>query len=236
MPTEAEQTSAPFPDEVPPYGHLAVVCAHPDDEAFGLGALISAFAAAGTRVSLVCLTCGESSTLGAAADLAERRERELSCAAGVLGVEGVAIHHHPDGALTTVPLDRLVADVLAVASDADALLTFDDGGITGPRDHQHATDAAVAAGRWLGIPVLGWAIPEAVASALRREYGAPFVGRTDAEIDLVIPVDRTRQLEAMACHGSQLTDNPVPQRRIDLQGDLEHLRELHLPVSDGTDV
>jgi N-acetylglucosamine malate deacetylase 2 len=229
MDSATEPRTATTPSQVPSYGHLAVVCAHPDDETFGLGALITAFVAAGTRVDLVCLTCGESSTLGAAADLADRRSRELACAAQVLGVETVTIHHHPDGALSSVPLATLVTDILAVASDAGALLTFDHGGITGHPDHQHATDAAVMAGARLGVPVLGWAIPEPVAATLRQEHGAPFVGRSATDIDLEVTVDRTRQLDAMTCHGSQLADNPVPQRRIALQGDREHLRALHHP-------
>lgn len=218
--------------QLPSFDHLTVVTAHPDDETFGLGALISTFVGAGTRVSLVCLTCGESSTLGAGDDLADRRTRELGCAARVLGIEEVVLHHHPDGALSSVPLDALVADILAVATDADALLTFDQGGITGHPDHQRATDAAVAAAHHLGIPVLGWAIPEGVAESLHQEYGAGFVGRAEAEIHLDVAVDRAGQLDAMACHGSQLADNPVPQRRIDLQGGLEHLRYLDRPTVD----
>jgi N-acetylglucosamine malate deacetylase 2 len=222
---------ATVPTGVPATEHLTIVCAHPDDETFGLGAIASAFVDAGTAVDLVCLTYGESSTLGASTDLAQRRATELDCAAGVLGISQVTIHHHPDGALSSVPLDRLAADILAVADDADSLLTFDHGGITGHPDHQRATDAAIVSGRQLRIPVLGWAIPHDVAAMLREEYGAPFVGRDDAEIDIVLAVDRARQLAAMTCHGSQLADNPVPRRRIELQGDREHLRRLHRPVT-----
>ncbi|SRR6056297_96060 len=221
-----EPTRTVVPGPFPPYDHLAVVTAHPDDETFGLGGLVSAFVAAGTRVSLICLTCGEGSTLGASCDLADRRTRELHCAAQVLGITKVTIHHHPDGALDRVGLERLVADVLAGADAADALLTFDHGGITGHPDHQRATDAAVAAARRLGIPVLAWAIPRDVAQRLHHEFGAPFVGRADGEIDHVVTVDRTGQSAAMVCHGSQLADNPVPRRRLELQGDREFLREL----------
>jgi N-acetylglucosamine malate deacetylase 2 len=129
----------------------------------------------------------------------------------------------------TAPAQVPVYGHLAAVTDAEALLTFDHGGITGHPDHQHATDAAVTVGTQLRVPVLGWSIPEAVAATLRQEHGAAFVGRSDTEIDLVVTVDRTRQLDAMACHGSQLADNPVPQRRVGLQGDREHLRVLHFP-------
>lgn len=182
--------------------------------------------AAGTSVDLLCLTRGEGSTLGASSDLATRRAGELAAAGEVLGIGRIALRDHPDTHLRTVALPRLVTEVIAVAADADALLTFDDGGITGHPDHQHATDAAIAAGRQLGIPAYAWAIPRSVAAALREEFDAPFVGRDDTDLDVELAVDRQPQIAAMACHGSQLTDNPVPARRIELQGDREYLRLL----------
>lgn len=209
---------------------VTVVCAHPDDESFGLGAIITALAEAGTRLRLVCFTAGEASTLGAGTDLSARHARELDCAARTLGIDAVTLFGHPDGALATVPLEQLAAEVVDADDEVDALLTFDVGGITGHPDHQHATEAAVTAGRRLEVPVWAWAVPARVAAALRIEFDAPFVGRDDDELDLVIPVDRTRQRRAIACHGSQLADNPVPRRRIDLQGTVEALRRLHDPA------
>lgn len=214
---------------IPSYSQVTVVCAHPDDESFGLGALITALVDAGTRLRLVCFTAGEGSTLGGGPDLGHRRAAELDCAARALGIEQVTLLHHPDGALATTALGELAAEIIAADSQVDALLTFDHGGITGHPDHEHATAAAVAAARQLGIPVWGWAIPETVAAALRTEFGAPFVGRNETELDLAVPVDRTRQHQAVTCHGSQLLDNPVPRRRIELQGQTEALRLLYDP-------
>jgi N-acetylglucosamine malate deacetylase 2 len=226
----APASDQPASGDVPRYRDVTVVCAHPDDESFGLGALVTAFRDAGAHLRLVCFTAGESSTLGASLDLDVRRAAELDCAARALGIDQVILWHHPDGALATVPLETLAAEVVAAGPGADALLTFDQGGITGHPDHEHATAAAVAAARQLGIPVWGWAIPEPVAAALRAEFGTPFVGREDDEVDLVVPVDRTRQQHAVACHGSQLVDNPVPRRRIELSGATEALRLLHDPA------
>jgi N-acetylglucosamine malate deacetylase 2 len=215
---------------VPRYAEVTVVCAHPDDESFGLGALVTAFRDAGASLRLVCFTAGETSTLGAGPDLALRRAAELACAARELEIEQAVLLHHPDGALDTVPLEQLASEIAAAGPTADALLTFDQGGITGHPDHEHATRAAVAAARQLGIPVWAWAIPEAVAVALRSEFGVPFVGRDDDELDLTVPVGRDRQRRAIACHGSQLLDNPVPHRRIELSRDVEALRLLHDPA------
>jgi N-acetylglucosamine malate deacetylase 2 len=214
---------------LPAYARVGVICAHPDDEAFGLGAIISGMVDDGAQVELVCLTRGEGSTLGAGADLAARRHVELHEAAEELGIARVTLFDHPDGSLSSVPLDQLVDEVTEALGDVEVLLTFDHGGITGHPDHQHATDVTVATGRRHGIPVLGWALPEIVAATLRDEFGAPFVGRSPEELTQRSIVDRTRQDAAIACHPSQ--HNPVPHRRIELQGPYEYLRLLNPAVA-----
>jgi len=61
--------SRPHEHELPGAISVLAVCAHPDDESFGLGATLAAFAAAGSSTALLCFTHGETSTLGA--DIAE---------------------------------------------------------------------------------------------------------------------------------------------------------------------
>ena len=214
-------------DRLPDWRDVTVVCAHPDDESFGLGAIIAGLATTGADVRLVCFTAGERSTLGAGPDLATRRARELDCAAEALGIADVELLDHPDGSLADVAVEDLADVVTACSTDADALLTFDRGGITGHPDHQQATAAAITAGRRLDVPVWGWALTEPVARTLREQFRIPFVGRSQDDLDLVLEVDRERQRRAITCHGSQLTDNPVPHRRIELQGPIETLRLLH---------
>jgi N-acetylglucosamine malate deacetylase 2 len=213
------------PDGLPPFRHLLAVCAHPDDETFGLGAIISTFVAAGARVDLVCLTHGEASTLGGGVDLARRRHTELHCAAEQLGIASVRIADHPDGRLAEVPLVELAADVV-LTPGTDALLVYDHGGVTGHPDHQRATDVALVLAGQARLPVLAWALPTHVAVQLDREFGTTFVGRAEDELTYRLEVDRSGQLAALICHGSQLADNPVPRRRLELQGPVEHLRRL----------
>lgn len=213
--------------DLPVLPSVLVVCAHPDDESFGLGAVIAALTDAGSRVSVLCFTHGEASTLhGVDGDLGTVRADELVAAGIVLGVTGVELLDYADGRLAEEPLTRLVDHVerAAGAIDASALLVFDDGGITGHPDHQRATDAAIAAAS--GRPVLAWAIPDKVADALNDELGTTFVGRRDDELDLTVTVDRARQVDAIRCHRSQATDNPVLWRRLELLGPAEHLRYL----------
>src|SRR4029079_338128 len=72
---------------LPRWESVLAVVAHPDDESFGLGALLDGFVQAGARVSVLCLTQGEATTLGAPGpDLRHLRAMELQSASGRLGV------------------------------------------------------------------------------------------------------------------------------------------------------
>ncbi|WIY06609.1 PIG-L deacetylase family protein [Amycolatopsis mongoliensis] len=207
---------------------LAVV-AHPDDESFGLGALLDTFARGGANVSVLCFTHGEASTLhGRPGELAVVRAAELTSAAEVLGVSSTTLLDHPDSGLASVAVADLVTDIADAAARAGPtqLITFDLGGVTGHPDHIRATEAALGAATALGIPVLGWAVPEGVATRLNTEFGTAFAGRRPDEIDWTVPVDRTRQQKAIAAHASQSADNPVLRRRLRLLGDTEYLRRL----------
>lgn len=213
---------------LPAASMVLAVCAHPDDESFGLGALLDAYRVAGARVGVLCFTAGEASTLGSVEDLAAVRARELAAAGAVLGLLRVELLGYRDGALATVPLAELATHVRRVATElaADVLLVFDEGGITGHPDHCRATEAALLAAQDGAYRVLAWAIPKDVADRLNREFGTRFAGREEAELAMVISVDRLRQGEAIACHRSQATQNPVLWRRLELLGEREWLRIL----------
>lgn len=221
-------------DRLPTFGSVVAVCAHPDDESFGLGAVLSALAERGSATSVLCFTHGEASTLGAAttpSHLAEIRATELANAAEALGVTTVRLHSYADGALESASFDELVRHIVDLATEraADCLLVFDEGGITGHPDHQRATRTALAAADQRAVPVLAWTLPQSVTTVLNDEFHAGFVGRPPDEIDFVLEVDRHRQRAAIACHATQATDNPVLKRRLALQADSESLRWLRAP-------
>lgn len=215
---------------LPPWRHVLAVVAHPDDESFGLGAVLSSFIDAGVEVSVLCLTRGEASTLhGVDGELHEVRAAELRAAGAVLGIGSVGLRDYPDGGLATVPLDTLVREIDAFTAEhpADGLVVFDPSGITGHPDHQQATSAAHAYARANGIGVLAWTLPEDVAIALGDETGAAFTGQGPGDIDITIRVDRDTQTRAVACHPSQAVPGSVLWRRLALLGPWEHLRWLH---------
>src|SRR5215472_3215319 len=111
---------------------LAVV-AHPDDETFGLGALISKLAAAGASVHILCYTHGEASTLNEnRTNLLRQREHELRQAGVALGAAAVTLLDFRDGGLAAQPVGELADRVTALGTrhHPDGLLAFDDTGIT----------------------------------------------------------------------------------------------------------
>ena len=201
---------------------LAVV-AHPDDESFGLGALLAAFAEGGRRVRVLCLTHGEASTLGAGGDLGEIRAGELACATTALGVDATVLENWPDGHLAEQDPAILRSVIEANLQAADALTVFEPSGITGHPDHRRATALATQVAAERGLLLLEWGIPETVATQLRDEFGAPISGLDDDTL-MSIPVDRSRQWNAIACHTSQDPTNPILARRLALTGGREWLR------------
>lgn len=218
---------------LPAWGCVLAVVAHPDDESFGLGAILDAFSAAAARSAVLCLTQGEASTLhGVAQDLAEMRGQEFAAAAQLLGVSTVTLRNYPDGGLPQVPPGLLAREAVeaAAAIHPDGLLVFDPSGVTGHPDHTAASMAALQAAAELDLPVLGWTLPAAVAVQLNRELGAAFAGHQPENIDIELPVTRARQLAASAAHVSQAIPTSVLWRRLDLLGDTEYLRWLRRPT------
>ena len=156
-----------------------MVVAHPDDESFALGALVDRWGRDGAEVSVLCLTRGEASTLGAdAEDLSALRDAELRAAAAELGVANTTLLSHPDGALAGLQPDLEAAVERAMEShDPDGILVFDPlDGVTGHPDHRAASQAAISVAGRHGMPVLGWALPLPVSDLLRAEHGAAFAG------------------------------------------------------------
>lgn len=216
---------------------LLAVCAHPDDESFGLGAILSDAASRGVSVSVICFTHGEASTLSnESGPLGQIRKAEFTAAASVLGIRQTAILDYPDGSLFDTPLEDLAGEVATVVKEtgAQALLAFDLGGVTGHPDHHRATEAALRAADRLNLPVVGWAVPHDVASTLNAELGTRFLGRHPCETATVLDVDRSLQLRAIACHTSQSTENPVLWRRLELQGRREYLTWLRRATRPGS--
>jgi LmbE family N-acetylglucosaminyl deacetylase len=109
------------------------------------------------------------------------------------------------------------------------VLAFDTSGVTGHADHAVATAAACGAAELFGLPVLGWALTDAIARAMNSGWGTEFHGYAPDALDFAVPVDRSRQCAAIGAHASQAVAGSLLWRRLELQGDVEHLRWLRRP-------
>ena len=228
----AETSGAHASSGLPGWDRVLAVVAHPDDESFGLGATLSTFAATGAAVDVLCLTRGEASTLqGVKGDLSVIREHELRSAADALGARAVDLRSLPDGGLSDLDHSVLDAEVerAVAATLPDGIVTFDTTGISGHPDHVAATQAAVRVANGHDLPVLAWTLPDEICETLADEGFTGFLGRPMSEVDLILTVDRTAQRAAVDCHPSQAVPGSVLWRRLELQGDTEHLRWLRRP-------
>lgn len=150
---------------------LLAVLAHPDDESFGMGGTLAFYARQGVKVYLICATRGEAGDvdpdfLEGFKSIAERRESELRCAAGILGLSGVIFldyrdsgmpgspdNEHPQ-ALAAAPLAEVAAKVVHQIRllRPQVVVTFDPiGGYKHP-DHIAIQCATVEAFRLAGSP------------------------------------------------------------------------------------
>lgn len=233
MESDVTRSTAPS-TSLPAWSRVLVVVAHPDDESFGLGAVVDAFSAAGSQVTVLCLTEGEASTLGTGINLSSMRRNELATASRELGVATTTMHHHPDGALSTVCRHILAGEVIdeVGGSHADGILVFDHSGVTGHPDHAAATAAAVLAAEVLDLPVLAWTLPKAVADQMNDELGVGlFSGCAAEDIDITISVERRHQIAASRAHHTQAVPTSPLWRRLELLGGSEHLRWLRRTAS-----
>jgi N-acetylglucosamine malate deacetylase 2 len=218
--------------QLPAWPSVLVVVAHPDDESFGLGAVVDSHTSGGAAVHMLCYTHGEASTLNEIrADLNQAREDELRRASSELGAATVTMMDYPDGRLADIRPDLLAGHITSLIGRhrPHGLLVFDETGVTGHRDHQAATRAAVSAAAQAGLPVLAWALPATIADRLHAETGLAFAGQPPDRLDLCVRVNRVKQRRAALMHESQISPAAVLWRRLQLQGDCEHLRWLRRP-------
>jgi LmbE family N-acetylglucosaminyl deacetylase len=145
-------------------GRLLISFAHPDDESFGLGALIARYIAEGKEVYYVCATNGDVGTvkpefLEGYSSIAELRLAELDKAAKVLGLTDVILLNYKDSGmmgsetstdpacLWQAPPDDVTRRMVDVIRDIQpqVVITFNKYGGYGHPDHiaiQKATTEA----------------------------------------------------------------------------------------------
>ena len=136
-------------------GTILSVWAHPDDEGYCCGGLMSAAVSNGQRVVLVTATRGELGSTDpelwpAGDELAEVRTRELAESLAVLGVTEHIWLDYPDGGCAEVDQDAAIDRLRTIVEQVrpDTVLTFGPDGGTWHPDH-------MAVSRWASAAAAG---------------------------------------------------------------------------------
>lgn len=219
---------------------VACVFAHPDDDTFGVAGSLALHAGEDLELTVILATSGDAGRIADASlatreTLASVRETEDLASWRALGLEpDLRFLRHPDGGLSAMPRDLLVAQVrdLLEAATPEVVVTFGLDGITGHEDHvaigEVATQAfgalRTSAGGSAFSRLLHCAIPQGDLDRLNellRERGLepmdptqPFVprgvpdGSIGARIDVSSVYDR--KVEAIRAHKTQAELDDVP--------------------------
>ncbi len=136
------------------------IFAHPDDEAFGTGGVLSKYADAGVEVHLVMATLGEAGQVANPAvqltqPMGAWRERELRRACASYGVHHLHLLGFMDGQTTVAPQSLAVFKIVKLLRQyqPQVVISFGPEGIYGHYDH-------LAVHRWVTAAVQLAAQPE----------------------------------------------------------------------------
>ena len=200
-----------------------VIVAHPDDADFGPAATAARWIDAGSVGRLVCCTSGDAGGDDwriDPIDLAATREAEQTAAAAVVGYEGVAFLHQPDGALANdlALREQLVREIRTFKPDAvltvDPETLFRSGGGVNHADHRAAGIAAVdavypAARNAMAFP---WLARDGLEPHTVRRLYLFWTNHPDAWVDTTTTIER--RLGALRAHASQIRQPEALEERI----------------------
>jgi LmbE family N-acetylglucosaminyl deacetylase len=123
-------------------GTIMGIWAHPDDESFMVGGILSMAATAGQKVICITATKGEAGiqdeSKWPAATLAETRTQELAVALKTLGINEQQWLGYADGGCADISDDEAVVKLVELINqyNPDTIITFPPDGMTGHPDHQ----------------------------------------------------------------------------------------------------
>jgi LmbE family N-acetylglucosaminyl deacetylase len=188
------------------------IFAHPDDKSYGPSGTLLHYAAKNADISLLTLTHGENGSLGPCKNMTKQevmnlRRSELECAANVIGVKDLEIHHFPNGKLSSISDIEGIDFIKNRIEDKnpDIILTFHENGITGHHDHITTTNWVYSAIQSIKfIPSLYFfGISESYANIIhgRKLYPIPRFQITH-KIDVSEFVNK--KMTAIKCHDSQM--------------------------------
>ncbi len=180
-------------------GTIMAIFAHPDDETFTCGGLLSMAVANGQTVICVTATRGEAGVRDEkrwpADKLGQIREHELEEALKILGIS----HHHwldyEDGRCHQIPDTEAVAKLIKLVDkyQPDTILTFGPDGLTGHQDHQ-------AASRWSNLAIKHSHKPVEIYYVIdSEEQYNNFTKAADEKFDIYFNIDKPTLVSRAKC-------------------------------------
>jgi len=204
-------------DEIKKLGTIMGIWAHPDDETYCAGGLISQATQNGQQVICITATKGE---LGIqdrkkwpAEQLAEIRTQELQAAYKILGVDQFECLDIGDGDCKNAVdgLDMIYAAILAYKPDT--IITFGQDGLTGHDDHKAVSKWTTEAGKAKNIPVYLFVMPEEAYILYQDacEEAAEHGGLVD---DMFFNIDRPKLGKPTNCDLYMKLDESLWQKKL----------------------
>ncbi|MBI3366024.1 PIG-L family deacetylase [Candidatus Roizmanbacteria bacterium] len=205
---------------------IAVIVAHPDDEAFGPSGTIAKFAKEGHDVYILCATKGEEgqnhSHGEALREIHDIREEELRCSAKILGVKEVIFLGFRDGSLSNNLYHQLAKEITEVLKriKAEMIITLEHRGVSGHIDHVAVSMVSSYVFEHLdSIKTIYYYCTTKKARGLQSKYRPEgyFIyfppGYDPENVDKIIDITDVWDIKtrAMNCHKSQLKDVRVVQ-------------------------
>lgn len=208
--------------------HVVAVFAHPDDEAFTIGGVLSAFADRGAAVTLITATRGEEGeishpSLATSDNLGEVREQELLDAAAILGIGtirfldfrdsgmyGATSNGNPN-AFIQQPTEQVAAKLAGILADIrpDVVITFsEEGGYLHP-DHVHIHEAVAATAK-LAPEV----VPHLYYSSFPREFFQEIANQDHGAFAGMTEERRARMGQPLAAFTLVANVEPYTDRKI----------------------
>jgi LmbE family N-acetylglucosaminyl deacetylase len=200
---------------------ILLLLAHPDDESFLAGGIVSKYVDQGVHVALVTATRGESGKVGeppvcTREELPAVREAELREAAAILGIRDLTLLGYRDRELALAPVPEVRRALIGIIRRCrpDVVITFDPNGSNLHPDHiaisRFTSDAVTAAvdPRWhqeegeaFRVPRLLWTPP-----ARPWELASDQEVRARPGVDFVIDIRpwAERKLRAVGAHRTQM--------------------------------
>jgi LmbE family N-acetylglucosaminyl deacetylase len=185
------------PKDIKHLGTIMSIWAHPDDESFCAGGIMTAAAKNKQKVICVTATKGEAGiqdeSRWPAAKLGQIRAREMTKALRCLGVDEHIWLNYIDGHCAEVKASQAVGKIKVLIKhyQPDTILTFDPSGMTGHKDHKTIS-------AWVSKAVTGSKVNVYHVVEEEERY-LNYMLEADKKINIYFNIDKPPVVKASRC-------------------------------------